>query len=174
MVARRGNAPAKKSDGGAARGCAGKKWAMGCASLDRQRWRSKGMHQPNGATPNWWVGGECTGKRRDQIGGECAGQMKQRQIGGGSAGNAPAKKWNNTKLARRWNAPAGQRECGAAMRCAGRTKRPRHGNGCIGRTRNGGAVLECTGRTKKGGPVMECTGQKRRRYWRMTRMMSSF
>jgi hypothetical protein len=37
-----------------------------------------------------------------KIGGECAGQVKQSQIGGGSAGNAPAK-WNNTKsVAARW------------------------------------------------------------------------
>jgi hypothetical protein len=73
MVVRRGDAPAKK-------------WALGYASLDRQWWHSEGMRQPNGATPNRWVGGECAGKRRDQIGGECAGQMKQHQIGGGSAG----------------------------------------------------------------------------------------
>jgi hypothetical protein len=81
----------QKSDGGAARGCAGEKWALGYASLDRQWWHSEGMRQPNGATPNRWVGGECAGKRRDQIGGECVGQVKQRQIGGGSAGYAPAK-----------------------------------------------------------------------------------
>jgi hypothetical protein len=83
MVVRQWDAPAKK-------------WAMGCASLDRQWWRSEGMSQPNGATPNRWVGSECAGKRRDQIGGECAGQTEQHQISGGSAGNAPAKR-NNTK-----------------------------------------------------------------------------
>jgi hypothetical protein len=81
MVVRQGDAQAKK-------------WVMGCASLDRQWWRSEGMRQPNEATPNRWV--ECAGKQRDQIGGECAGQMEQHQIGGGSAGNAPAKR-NNTK-----------------------------------------------------------------------------
>ena len=127
MVARRGDAPAKKSDGGAARGCASEKWAMGCASLDRQRWRSEGMRRPKWAMvvrrgdapakwsntksvgwrqmrrqmkrPNWR--GMCrpseTTPNRWRLGGECAGQMKQHQIGGGSVGNAPAK-WNNTKL----------------------------------------------------------------------------
>ena len=160
MVARRGDAPAYVGNGGAARGCDGQ---------NGQWWCGEGMRQPNGATPNRWVGGECAGKRRDQIGGECAGecagQTEQHQIGGGSAGNAPAKR-NNTKLvaarrgmrrpngttpnqwrlggecagqteqhqigrsaanapaneeivARQWDAPAGQRECGAAMRCAG-------------------------------------------------------
>ena len=111
MVVRRGDAPAKK-------------WALGYASLDRQWWHSEGMRQPNGATPNRWVGGKCAGKQRDQIGGECAGQMKQHQIGGGSAGNAPAKR-NSTKSAdrRRMRRP-NERECGAAMRCAGLTATP--------------------------------------------------
>ena len=78
----------QNSDGGAARGCAGEKMGIGiCQPLDRQWWHSEGMRQPNGATPNRWGGGECAGKRRDQIGGEC---------GGGSAGDAPAKR-NNTK-----------------------------------------------------------------------------
>jgi hypothetical protein len=95
MVAWRGDAPAKKSDGGA---------AMGCASLCRQWWRGEGMRRPKwamvvrrGDAPAKWSntksvgGGECAGKRRDQIGGECAGQVKKCQIGGGSAGNAPVK-----------------------------------------------------------------------------------
>jgi len=176
MVARRGHAPAKKSDGGTARGCAGEKWAMGCASLDRQRWCSEGMRWPKwamvvrrGDALAKWSNTKLVGWRRMhrqmkrpnrrgmrrpsettpnrwRLGGECAGQMKQHQIGGGLAGNAPAK-WNNTKSVDRqrmhwqtnrcseeiavlqWDAPAGQRECGAAMRCAGRTKRPWLGDG---------------------------------------------
>ena len=105
MVARQGNAPAKKSDGGTARGCAGEKWAMGCASLDRQRWRSEGMRWPkmgNGGPARGCasqmeqhqIGGlaaNAPANKETEIGGECAGQVKQRQIGGGSAGNAPAK-----------------------------------------------------------------------------------
>ena len=112
MVMRQGDAPAKK-------------WALGYASLDRQWWHSEGMRQPNGATTNRWVGGECAGKRRDQIGGECAGQMKQHQIGGGSAGDAPAKR-NNTKSVaarrgmRRPNEIAPNRRISGE--CAGRTK----------------------------------------------------
>ena len=92
MVERRGDAPEKNG----------------------QWWCGEGMRQPNGATPNWWVGGECAGKRRDRnrrrmgwssettpnrwrLGGECASQMEQHQISGGSAGNALAKR-NKTKL----------------------------------------------------------------------------
>jgi hypothetical protein len=56
------------------------------------------MRRPKRATPNRWVGGECAGKRSDQIGRECAGQVKQRQIGGGSARNAPA----NEATPNRW------------------------------------------------------------------------
>jgi hypothetical protein len=131
MVVRQLDAPAKK-------------WAMGCASLDRQWWRSEGMSQPNGATPNRWVGSECAGKRRDQIGGECAGQTKQHQIGGGSAGNAPAKRSNTKSVAARrgMRRPNGttpnrwisgecagkRRDCGTTMGCTGRTKRMRRGD----------------------------------------------
>ncbi len=88
MVARRGNAPAKKSGGGTARGCAGEKMgnggaARGCASQMEQ-------HQIGGLAAN------APANEETEIGGECAGQVKQRQIDDGSAGNAPAK-WNNTK-----------------------------------------------------------------------------
>jgi len=88
MVEWQGDVPAKKSDDETARGCAGEKWAMGCASLDRQRWRSEGMQRPKMGN-----GGPARG---------CANQMEQHQIGRlaanvpaneetESAGNAPAK-----------------------------------------------------------------------------------
>ena len=97
------------------------KWAMGCASLDRQRWRSEGMRRPKwamvvrrGDAPAKWSNTKSVswqrmrrqtkrpnrrGMRRPsekmpnrwRLGGECARQMKQHQIGGGSAGNVPAK-----------------------------------------------------------------------------------
>jgi hypothetical protein len=107
---------------------------MGCASLDRQWWRGEGMRRPK------WDNTTSVAARR-----ECAGQMEQHQIGG-SAANAPA---NEEIVARRWDAPAEQRECGAAMRFAGRTKRTRRSDGCTGRTRNGGALMECAGQTNK-------------------------
>jgi hypothetical protein len=101
-----------------------------------QWWCGEGMRQPNGATPNRWDGGECAGKRRDQIGGECVGQVKQRQIGGGSAGNAPAK-WTNTKsvVARR-----GMRRPNGTTpnlwrfggECAGQTEQHQIGGGSVG------------------------------------------
>jgi len=64
------------------------------------------MRRPNGATPNWWIGGQC------------AGQTEQHRIGGLAA-----------------NAPANERECGAAMRCAGRTATPNRwiGGECAGK-----------------------------------------
>jgi hypothetical protein len=51
---------------------------MGCASLDRQWWRGEGMRRPKWDNTKRW-----------RLGGECAGQMEQHQIGG-SAANAPA------------------------------------------------------------------------------------
>ena len=152
-MARRGDAPAKKSDGGA---------AMGCASLYRQWWRGEGMRRPKwamvvrrGDAPAKWSNTKSVGWRRMRrqtkrpnqqgmrrpsekmpnrwrLGGECARQMKQHQIGGGSAGNAPAK-WTNTKSVdrrrmRRQTNRLQRRDCGAAMRCAGRTKRLRRGD----------------------------------------------
>jgi len=53
------------------------------------RWQTKrpnrrGMRRPSEITPNQW-----------HLGGECAGQTEQHQIGG-SAANAPAKR-NNSK-----------------------------------------------------------------------------
>ena len=143
MVAPQGDAPAKKSDGGTARGCAGEKWVMGCTSLDRQRWRSDGMRRPKwamvvrrGDAPAKWsntklVGWhECAGKRSDRIGGECAGQVKQCQISGGSVGNAPAKR-NNIKLVdrrqmRRPNRTTPKWWIGG--KCAGKQKRMRRGD----------------------------------------------
>ena len=131
MVARQGDAPAKKSDDGTARGCAGEKWAMGCASLDRQRWRSEGMRWPKwamvvrrGDVPAKWSNIKSVGWRqmrrqrkrpnwqgmrwpsetmpnRWRLGGECTCQMDEHQIGGGLVGNAPAK-WNNTKSVAFW------------------------------------------------------------------------
>ena len=134
MGARQGMRRPKESDGGAARGCAGqkelvarrgdapaKKWAMGCAGLDRQRWHGEGMRRPKRAitksvgwrqtrwqmkrpkrrgmrrpsvtTPNWWrLGGECAGKRNNTKSVDrrrMRRQTKQHQIGG-SAANAPA------------------------------------------------------------------------------------
>jgi len=89
MVAWRGDAPAKKSDGGTARGCAGQK---------ARWWHGEGIRRPKERSPNRWVGGERAGIRRDQSGGECAGQVTQRQIGGGSAGDAPA----NEATPNRW------------------------------------------------------------------------
>ena len=117
MVARRWDAPAYIVNGGA---------AMGCASLYRQWWRGEGMRWPKwamvvrrGDAPAKWSNTKSVGWRRMRrqtkrptrrgmrrpnettpnrwrLGGECAGQMEQHQIGGGSAGNKPAK-WNNTK-----------------------------------------------------------------------------
>ncbi len=65
------------------------------------------MRRRNGTTPNWWIGGEY------------AGQTEQHQIGGSAA-----------------NATANERECGAVMRCAGRTATPNWwvGGECAGET----------------------------------------
>jgi hypothetical protein len=116
MVVRRGDAPAKK-------------WALGYASLDRQWWHSEGMRQPNGATPNRWVGGECAGKRRDQIVGECAGQLKQHQIGGGLAGDAPAKRFNTKSVAARRAGQTKQHQIGgSAANAPAKQKRMRRGD----------------------------------------------
>ena len=76
MVAWRWDAPAYIGNDGAARGCDGQ---------NGQCWCGEGMRRPNGPTPNRW-----------RPGGKCASQTEQHQIGGGSAGNAPAKQ-NNTK-----------------------------------------------------------------------------
>ena len=142
----------QKSNGGAARGCAGEKMGIGICqprqAMVAQRgdapakrsntksvgWRQmrrqtkrpnrRGMRRPNETTPNRW-----------RLGGGCAGQTEQHQIGGGSAGNAPAKR-NSTKSAdrRRMRRP-NERECGAAMRCTGRTATPNRwiGDKCAGK-----------------------------------------
>jgi hypothetical protein len=65
MVVRQGDAQAKK-------------WVMGCASLDRQWWRSEGMRQPNEATLCLPAANAPANKETK------------------SAENAPAK-WSNTK-----------------------------------------------------------------------------
>ena len=139
------------------------------------------MRQPNGATPNRWVGGECANKQRDRIGWECAVQVKQRQIGGGSAGNAPAKR-NNTKLVhrRRMRRPsrttpnrwisgkcAGKRK---RMWCGDEMRRPNSNTKSMDRRltpaneREWGAAMGCTGQTATpnrwiGG---ECAGKQKR------------
>jgi hypothetical protein len=99
MVAQRGDAPAKNGDGGTARGCAGEKWAMGCASLDRQRWHGEGMRRPKRAMVA--RRGDAPAKKSDhQIGGLAANAPANEETK--SAGNAPAK-WNNAKsVAARW------------------------------------------------------------------------
>ena len=132
------------------------RWFGGeCAGKRRDRnWR--GMRRSSETTPNWWrLGGECASqmeqhqisgssagnalakwnntksvdprqmRRRNGttpirwIGGEYAGQTEQHQIGGSAA-----------------NAPANERECGVAMRCAGRTATPNRwaGGECAGET----------------------------------------
>ena len=176
VVERRGDAPAKNGQ-----------WLCG-----------EGMRQPNGATPNWWVGGECAGKRRDRnwrrmrwssettpnrwrLGGECASQMEQHQIGG-SAANAPAKR-NNTKSVdrrriRRPNGTTPNRWIGGE--CAGKRKRMRRGDEMrrpnsntksVGRRRmrrrNGrecGAAMRCAGRTAKPNRWIgsKCAGKRKR------------
>ena len=98
MVARRGDAPAKwintKLVG----------WRRMRRQMKRPKWQ--GTRRPNGTTPNWSARWGMrrpneTTPNRWRLGGECAGQMEEHQIGGGSAGNAPAK-WNNTNsVARR-------------------------------------------------------------------------
>ena len=107
MVAQRGDAPAKWSN----------TKSVGWWRMRRQtkRQNRRGM--------------------RWRLGGGCAGQTEQHQIGGGSAGNAPAKR-NSTKSAdrRRMRRP-NERECGAAMRCAGLTATPNRwiGDKCAGK-----------------------------------------
>jgi hypothetical protein len=89
------------------------------------RW---GMRWPNGTTPNRWIGGEC------------AGETEQHQIGG-SAANTPAKRNNTKSVERRRMRRPNERECGAAMRCAGRTATPNRwvGGECAGETEENAA-----------------------------------
>ena len=115
--------------GGGSAGNAPAKW-NNTKSVDRRQ-----MRRRNGTTPNRWIGGKY------------AGQTEQHQIGG-MAANAPAKRKrmrrgdemrrpnSNTKsVGRRRMRRRNGRECGAAMRCAGRTATPNRwiGGECAGK-----------------------------------------
>ena len=114
-----GNAPAKSNN------------AKSVAARRGMRRQTK-QHQIGGlaanapakeATPNWWIGGECTGKRRDSgttVG--CAGRTKRMRRG--DEMHRP----NEKRKARRWM-HSRTRNGGAVMECTGRTKKRRRADG---------------------------------------------
>jgi hypothetical protein len=134
------------------------------------------MRRPSETTLNWW-----------RLGEECAGQVKQRQIGGGSARNAPANeatpnrwiggecagKQSNTKSVdrRRMRRQTKQHQIGgSAANAPAKEATPNWwiGGKCTGKRRDSGTTVGCAGRTKRmrRGDEMHRPNEKRKaRQW---------